>query len=380
MTDRDELLERLSALDPARRDVVATKRAVADRGSLRSKIVTMPLRRPSGWRRLLDRASTPTTRRSVVIVTALVIAAAGIILPVRLLGDRYRVVPASTDRVLLTTVWRADDQQSDVAIVDLATGQVTSLTRTDADETAPSWSPDGTRIAYLRSTRGGEIVIAEADGSNARVIGTAPEPWAVPTWSPDGASITYTATDGIRTVNVTDGTDRRVIAFARLDLWAGGAAVWSPDGTRLAFTAIPDDERFGLSYLYVIDADGTGVQRIHDGVVLEMRSPPAWSPDGRSLVFQDVEFELRMVDLATGTSIQLTDGATDRGTIVGVSVAPAFSPDGTEIAFLRNDDQFGLNLFLMSADGSHVRQITRLTEAELLSLSWKPDPVPGSTG
>jgi hypothetical protein len=34
----------------------------------------------------------------------------------------------------------------------------------------------------------------------------------------------------------------------------------------------------------------------------------------------------------------------------------------------------------MSADGSHVRQITRLTEAELLSLSWKPDPVPGSTG
>lgn len=106
MTDRDELLERLSALDPARRDVVATKRAVADRGSLRGKIVTMPFRRPSFWRRLLDRASTPTTRRSVVIVTALVIAAAGIILPVRLLGDRYRVVPASTDRVLLTTVWR----------------------------------------------------------------------------------------------------------------------------------------------------------------------------------------------------------------------------------------------------------------------------------
>jgi Tol biopolymer transport system component len=109
--------------------------------------------------------------------------------------------------------------------------------------------------------------------------------------------------------------------------------------------------------------------------VLDLRTPPAWSPDGGTIVYHDASNELAALDIDTGRSVELTAAATDGpGNITGVSTSPTFSPDGARIAFLRNSATGPLDVWVMDADGSSERQITHETDASLASLAWQPRP------
>lgn len=99
---------------------------------------------------------------------------------------------------------------------------------------------------------------------------------------------------------------------------------WSPDGTRLSFVS----SRGGNFDLYVMNADGTNVQRITDHPANDF--DPMWMPDGQSLVFSS-ERDSRS-DLYR---VWLTDRHVDRLTqhFVGRAIMPNVSPDGTSVAF-----------------------------------------------
>src|SRR6266542_537102 len=131
---------------------------------------------------------------------------------------------------------------------------------------------------------------------------------------------------------------------------------WSPDGTRIVYDS---ESREGGQGIWVVNADGSEATKlIDDGSV------PAWSPDGTRIAFarpdlgemvwygrgaRGTPFYLYVMD-ADGTNIQrLTDGQFS-------DYSPAWSPDGTQIAFVRNDRE-GAGLFVMNADGSDVRQV-----------------------
>ncbi|HKT60309.1 MAG TPA: Ig-like domain-containing protein [Gemmatimonadales bacterium] len=205
----------------------------------------------------------------------------------------YRLVPSTN--VL------AFSKDGDLYVINAdGTGlrQVTSGVGRDFE---PAWSPDGTRIAFTRyrpdlgSPRWGEaaIYLVNVDGTGLlRLSGRSDSTFdAHPSWSPDGTRIAFYsrrehdadpfhANDSDIYVMQADGT-------GAVRLTRHGANVfhpaWSPDGSRIAFWAWNwDAQAFAI---YLMQADGSGLSPIVSG---ESAFAPAWSPDGSRILTRTV--------------------------------------------------------------------------------------------
>ena len=143
---------------------------------------------------------------------------------------------------------------------------------------------------------------------------------------------------------------------------------WSPGGTKIAFGCgigpdIGDGFRsVGPSDLCVMDSDGHGRVRLTDDPVYD--GEPAWSPDGTKIAFS------RDWDIFTvkpdGTN--LTRLTTD-----AFATEPAWSPDGTKIAFTSRRDRGDPEIYVMNADGTGAANLTRDPAAEDGHPAWSPD-------
>ena len=139
-------------------------------------------------------------------------------------------------------------------------------------------------------------------------------------------------------------------------------AAWSPDGSRIAFVS----DRDGRQDLYVMNADGSAQTRITDGFYLAVDAKPGWSPDGRHIVFASTRpfndgWHLWVVD-ADGTNLrQLTDG---------FGVAPDWSPDATSIAY-----DGGGAIWVVGADGSNAHALSMPLSGvgPMSAPAWSPD-------
>ena len=157
----------------------------------------------------------------------------------------------------------------------------TRLTFNEYSDAGATWSPDGTRIAF-RSTRSGntDIYVMNADGSGERRLTTDPGREFGASWSPDGTRIAFTrdsdGTCAIHTVDIT-GDDERQITPASL---AAAIPRWSPVSGQILFTE--GFCSFAESDLFMVDADGSGLTQITDTPENEIGG--GWSADGRSVV------------------------------------------------------------------------------------------------
>jgi len=142
------------------------------------------------------------------------------------------------------------------------------------------------RIAFTRQAPydggTGQIVLANADGTGLVAL-TLTRGWgsnnAQPTWSPNGSRIAFESTrrgDTDLWSVAPDASDLKELTFS---LGFDGDPSWNPGGTRIAF----ETNRNGKFDIYVINANGTGETRLTTDPTSDM--DPAWSPDGSSITF-----------------------------------------------------------------------------------------------
>ena len=261
--------------------------------------------------------------------------------------------------------------------VDAAFADAGAATFFDLDHT---WSPEGTRVAYSHgseTTASTDIYVAAADGSGAELL---IENAMAPRWSPQGDRIAYQDADpfssdaGIWTVDLQ--TDERTLVAEN-----ASSPAWSPDGTRLAYVSAEPFSTIaepGPSEVHVVNADGSGDRAI--GETSPFSLPPAWSPDGTKLAFGGLpdgafdfmSFELTIVvfDLEGGalTTVAAVEGAT--------LSEPAWSPDGSMLAFSASETSlFGVTAYtgLVDPTGGEIAQLGGGDGAFVSSPTWSPD-------
>ena len=251
------------------------------------------------------------------------------------------------------------------------------ITTDPADDGNPSWSPDGTMIAFDSDRSGNyDIWVIPAIGGEATQITTDPADDRSPTWSPNGTEIAFSRSSGIWAIPNAGGVPRQIASM-------GENPAWSPDGSQIAF-----DERW--EFISVTSASDGGepvsITCPDGGACFYGCQHAEWSPDGSHIVFvYDNGVDLRcriqvvvmglydgndhLVTCGGGQGVSWSSlgviafgmsesiwtagsGPFDR-TQVTSGVFPSWSPDGRQIAYVRNGD-----IWVIDWDGEVSVEVT----------------------
>jgi Tol biopolymer transport system component len=218
----------------------------------------------------------------------------------------------------------------------------------------PAWSPDGKQIVFASDRTGDwEIYVLRLGDREPRRLTSAPGRDAHPAWSPDGKTIAFQSPrEGAHTnlyLMNSDGSGQRKITSHE---GFAGVPAFSPDGRQIAYQWTGDMENFrGWRVMMTAPAPGAATRALTDGKANDQ--VPNWSPDGKRLIFYSDR---------TGVD-QLYTMTPDGADVVRLTDAPAadrtgaYSPDGKTIAFMSEREGKPAAIFLMHADGTHVRRI-----------------------
>src|SRR5436190_3766289 len=282
----------------------------------------------------------------------------------------------------------------------------------------PRISPDGSRVAYVVTSLDREsneyraaVWVAPLDGSSEpRRFTSGERRDRLPRWSPDGRWLAFASNRGekeqkpqLYVIPAEGGEARRLTDLKE----AVEDAVWSPDSTRLAFTARDPDEAYEEEdekrrqprrftrvffkldsvgwtgdrhrHIWVVDLAGGEPRRLTDGDFED--DNPAWSHDGRRIVFSGLRSErwdtelitrLYSVDADGGEPQQLTG---DEGSYE----TPSFSPDGSRIAYayVPEDGTYPHHgqIGVMNADGSSGTLLTSSLDRQCTPYPDYREPV-----
>lgn len=212
------------------------------------------------------------------------------------------------------------DTDAEIVKLHLPQGTLTQLTHNGYWDSDPTWSPDGTQIAYTSSPHGNtDLYLMDADGSNQTPLTATPENDAGAAWSPDGDRLVFTreVTNTETSLFLLTLSDLQV---TRLTTSTGDFAPdWSPDGQKIAFISSQE--------LMVMDLNTRQITQLTDNEYVDWS--PDWSPDGTKLLAYAMghnhsgETQLYWIN-ADGSGQQFLP-------IPGR--APRWSPDGKEIVY-----------------------------------------------
>jgi Tol biopolymer transport system component len=211
-----------------------------------------------------------------------------------------------------------------------------------------AWSPNGRWIAFQNYAYVDEITV---DGAQQRRLsgygGSQPD------FSPSGRRIAYAngAAEFYSSIYVMrpDGTKKTLVAFPR-ESESLGSPTWSPEGEQLAFSVgTAADTDFVTPYLAIINQYRGKRRKLAVGHTIFSAD---WSPDGRRILLVE---DPKLNDPRLNTRISILDVRTGNLRYLGrnATFTARWSPNGRRIVF-----SYFNRLFVMNADGSHVRDVT----------------------
>ena len=228
----------------------------------------------------------------------------------------------------------------DLWIADLETGETNQVTNDDFIDLSPSWSPDGSTIAFV-SDRGGksDIWLMDVESGALEQLTDGARPANAPIWSPDGTRIAYLSDAMITiflgaTVNIIDvatGEERTVSE----PIFGPSPPAWSGDGkTVLVVSRLPQTNRFreGYNALFMMPASGEGETQwvapegLDESLGRRQWNRPAWSSDG--MIVYRYQGALYMASLSG-------EGQLGAATLVApAGENPNWSADGSKLIYI----------------------------------------------
>ncbi|MCP4494182.1 MAG: Tol-Pal system beta propeller repeat protein TolB [Gammaproteobacteria bacterium] len=264
-----------------------------------------------------------------------------------------------------------------------------------------------TRIAYVRAQRDEArkyiLQVADTDGFNAQTVLESDEPLMSPSWSPDGSSLAYVSFENDRPEifiqHLSTARRSKISGFKGIN----GAPNWSPDGKKLALVLSKD----GSPDVYVMDISTKRLKRLtkHRGIDTE----PMWNNDGKSIIFTSSRsgtpqlyeinagggkarrltfegkynsaasispggenismvhgergaYKIAQLERETGNLTVLTDGALDE--------SPSFSPNGKMVLYASTQGDDGV-LYVVSVDGRSKHRLSD-QDGDIREPVWGP--------
>lgn len=264
----------------------------------------------------------------------------------------------------------ANKYNTELNIVDVATGKTRPITFDRQGVSQPRYSPSGEHLSFLARTGTGntaqtQLFVMNTAGGESKQITKAPRGIQQYAWSPDGSTIAYVTFDEI----------------ANKDQVEKGFDAFEVGNNDMFVSTVRS-----AAHIWTISALGGEAKRLTSGTwTLPITIPPgapaspiSWSPDGKSIAFVKVnsiysgdnaERSVQLLTVADGSIKQLTSRKSFEG-------YPTFSPDGSKLTYWYLKDAFPGNIneiWVSSPAGGEGKNLTAPIDRDIYRAIWMPD-------